>query len=134
MKLRILFQQLFLILLLTSCELPTLLTIKASGKPGVSVTIYADKGLVSRSVEPSNEKIVLTVPTKGTKVINDTSIDFGIGGWQEHRFDFATGKIDSIIIVNSSTTIRVTNKPAIKDFLKKHFIKGWNEKVLIEAE
>ncbi len=108
-------------ILIQSCDPARILVVKAAKNPDVSVTVYGNNKILPGPHEKENEKIVIKIPTTGTRVTRDTVFYYGLGGWPKGKFmtEFAKN-IDSIIIINSNGKIVLDNLSDITNYLSKH--------------
>lgn len=118
---------------ISGCDPAMILTLKTSGKPNSSVTMYGDGSLVPKKNSTTGQKIVYNFPTYGSRK-RDTSFYYGIGGWSDESISGITDKIDSIIINNSSDKIILNTKPAIKSYLMDHRNGYGKSRIIIEAK
>jgi hypothetical protein len=118
-----------------SCDPARVLMIKATGKPTVSVTIYADKKMLPHRWRNEKEKVVFKVSPNAEHKKRDSTLFFGFGGWSEDAIQTELTKhIDSIVIVNS-TGKQILNTPTdISTYLIAHRYGFVNRIVKIEAK
>jgi len=118
-----------------SCDPARVLTIKATGKPTNSVTIYADKKMLPDRYSYEKEKVAFKVTTNAEHNKRDSTLFFGFGGWSKDAIRSELTKyIDSIVIVNS-TGKRILNTPTdINTYLIAHRYGFVNRIIKIEAK
>ena len=117
----------------SGCDPVRVLTLKTSGNPKTSVTIYGDASLLPKKYSTTGQKIVYTFQGYNTRK-RDTTIKYGLGGWADETISDITHKIDSISINNSSGKIFLNTKPAIKSYLAARTSGFAKSTITIEAK
>jgi hypothetical protein len=120
---------------LESCDPAQMLEIKTADKPNCSVTIYANRNILPYNDGKQNEKLILRIPTIGSKPVTDTTFSYGIGGWPDKNgMQKFSKNIDSIIIISNGIRLGLINQEAITEYLVKHR-HGFGKSILtIEAK
>jgi len=134
-------------LIIVSCGDPgKWLIIKASSKPGVSVTIYTHKKLFkpwdyprenvdsTKQVVIDTDNLIIHIASQNIHYKSDTTFDFGIGVWDDTVLEDFVSKTDSIVICNSNGTNRLNTKIKIKDYARNHLSGFANHILTIEAK
>jgi hypothetical protein len=96
------------------------LIIKAANKKDVSVNVYTNQKIIPFSIGDSTNKITIQIPAINTTDKYQKVFNYGIGNWPNDAIANLVANIDSIIIRNSSDTLRLKNKAEMQNYLKKH--------------
>jgi hypothetical protein len=121
----------FTILLLSACDPPKLLVIKANTKNNTSVTVHTNQRIIPFGDKDDESKMIIQVP------FNDTAkktFNYGIGNWPNDAIVELSANIDSIIIINSTGKLTLINKSDIQRYLKKHRSGYAGSVLIIEAK
>lgn len=121
------------IFLLASCDPGQELIIKASGKKGVSVIIYANTNILPNSDSTKNKKLIIRVPSTDTSTDFEQRFLYRIGGWSDGAVSNLAKNFDSIIFNNNAGKLILNDSTIIKNYLIKSRTGYANNALIIEA-
>ena len=100
---------------LSGCDPALHLTIKAAKRPNVSVSVYGN----TRPISDSSNTGVIHVPTNDQPPKYKQTFYYGMGFWSKDAYSIFSKRIDSIVIVNRSSTLRLKDSTEIVTYLRK---------------
>jgi len=122
------------LILATSCDPAKILVIQAASEANVSVTVYARNGFLPQYESSSDNHVQIRIPDPYRSSLRDTTFYYGIGGWsQEHDLMEIANKVDSIIIINRDSEVRLINYDDVFKYLLDNRSGFAKRKITIQA-
>ena len=112
-----------------SCDSALQLTVKAAKCPNVSVSVYGN----ARPVCDSINRAVIRVPTGDEPPKYKQTFFYGLGFWSKDAISLLANRMDSIVVVNRSGTLKLTDSTEIVNYLAPH-LSILRNRITIKAE